>query len=208
MNDLKELEERYRSRHEQLLKKLAYRLEDQLKDHLENMPRIDRISARAKSVDRFIEKAAVEVDGQRKYSEPLKDIQDQLGARIVTFYLDDVEPVSEEIEAYYNNIEAQVIEPESENEFSYFGKHYVLHLQEDLLGDDLCQFEAPKFFELQIKTLFQHAWSEANHDLGYKPQSQLTLEDKREIAFTAAQAWGADRIFSGLFKAKKNRCSR
>lgn len=191
-----------------MLKKLACRLEEQLKDHLGNMPRIDRISARAKSVNRFVKKADTKVDGQRKYLEPLKDIQDQLGARIVIFYLDDIEPVSEEIEAYYNKIETQVIEPQSENEFSYFGKHYVLHLQEDLLGDDLCQSEAPRFFELQIKTLFQHAWSEANHDLGYKPQSQLTLEEKREIAFTAAQAWGADRIFSRLFKSKKNRCGR
>jgi putative GTP pyrophosphokinase len=61
----------------------------------------------------------------------------------------------------------------------------------------------PGFFELQIKTLFQHAWSEADHDLGYKPGDQpLTSEQKRLIAFTSAQAWGADHIFDQLFRER------
>ena len=56
----------------------------------------------------------------------------------------------------------------------------------------------PTFFELQIKTLFEHSWAEANHDLAYKPHSELNLVQKRKIAFTAAQAWGADKIFDEL----------
>jgi len=56
----------------------------------------------------------------------------------------------------------------------------------------------PEFFELQIKTLFQHAWSEADHDLGYKSDRELSREEKRQVAFTAAQSWGADKIFCSL----------
>jgi ppGpp synthetase/RelA/SpoT-type nucleotidyltranferase len=55
------------------------------------------------------------------------------------------------------------------------------------------------FFELQIKTLFQHAWSESEHDLNYKSEEELSFEDKQFIAFSSAQAWGADKIFNDLF---------
>ncbi len=205
MTDLEELHHLYRSRYENVLKQTAQKLEQQLQDHLEDIPRIDRISARAKSVDRFLQKAVKQEDDELKYTDPINQIQDQIGARIVTFYLDDINRVSEEVEGYYRSIETQIIVPDSESEFGYFGKHYIFLLPEELL-EESCSEQTPDFFELQIKTLFQHAWGEAEHDLGYKSQTQVTKEEKRKIAFTAAQAWGADEIFSELFKAKKSRC--
>jgi ppGpp synthetase/RelA/SpoT-type nucleotidyltranferase len=66
----------------------------------------------------------------------------------------------------------------------------------------------PQFFELQIKTMFQHAWSEANHDLGYKPESgELDPEHLRLLAFTSAQAWGADMVFNDLSVELKQQTS-
>jgi ppGpp synthetase/RelA/SpoT-type nucleotidyltranferase len=53
---------------------------------------------------------------------------------------------------------------------------------------------------VRIKTLFQHAWAEANHDLAYKAPDQLTTDQKRKVAFTAAQSWGADQIFDEPFR--------
>jgi ppGpp synthetase/RelA/SpoT-type nucleotidyltranferase len=55
----------------------------------------------------------------------LKEIQDQIGARIVTYYLDDVEKISNIIKNYYEEIEEKLIKPESYKEFSYIGKHFI-----------------------------------------------------------------------------------
>jgi len=76
--------------------------------------------------------------------------------------------------------------------------HFILALPEDLFDDDADRTRSPTFFELQIKTLFQHAWSEAEHDLAYKPNVSLTRFQKRLVALTAAQAWGADQQFAQL----------
>lgn len=115
------------------------------------------------------------------------------------FFTNDVEPTSQCIQRYFQHIEKKLKEPESEAEFGYFGKHYVLALPSDCIPTHLTVEQAPEVFELQVRTLFQHAWSEAEHDLAYKPTHALTSEQKRRFAFTAAQAWGADLIFQGLF---------
>jgi len=48
-----ELETSYRRRYGTVLKPLARSIEEQLRDYFVDIPRIDRISARAKAVDRF-----------------------------------------------------------------------------------------------------------------------------------------------------------
>jgi putative GTP pyrophosphokinase len=197
---VKSLKEAYALRLEKVLVPLAARIEDHLKNLFRSSPRIDRISARAKSVDRFLGKAGKLQDGKPKYDDPLNQIQDQVGARIVTFYASDVERIRTDVEKYFKYIESQRIVPESEKEFGYEGRHFILFVPEDLLDDGLDRDDSVELFELQIKTLFQHAWSESEHDLGYKPSVTLTSDQKRRLAFTAAQAWGADQIFDEMFR--------
>jgi putative GTP pyrophosphokinase len=202
-----ELEKLYRERLE-VLTQLAGLIEDHLREHLEGVPRIDRVTSRARSVDRFLKKATAEENGNPKYKEPLNQIQDQIGARIITFYLSDVERVDEVINKYYRPIETKNLVPDSEWEFGYFGRHYVLLIPTELIEKAINKELAPDFFELQIKTLFQHAWSEANHDLGYKPElADLESDAKRRLAFTSAEAWGADRVFDELFREQNQKAN-
>lgn len=198
-----DLEKEYKKRYNKALQKLAKKIEGHLQDLLIGAtPRIDRITARAKSPLRFLGKAnKVGDDGQPKYSDPINQIQDQIGARIVTFYKSDIEQVSIKVKKYISPIEEKNIVPDSENEFGYEGKHYILFIPTELFTAEIPPELCPTFFELQIKTLFEHSWAEANHDLAYKPETKLTTEQKRKIAFTAAQAWGADNIFDELFQS-------
>lgn len=197
------IEQEYRQRFEAALKPLASRLEAHLQSLSEGQPRIDRVSARAKSIDRFVKKAQTVKDGRPKYSEPLVQIQDQIGARIITLYPCDVDRVAGFILKYFHPIEEKELVPETPWSFGYFGRHYVLLMPSDVIDPSVDRNLIPKFFELQIKTLFQHAWSEANHDLGYKPGSSPLSEDaERRLAFASAQAWGADRMFDELFVSR------
>ena len=194
-----ELLAEYADRYNQILKPLAEALTGHLQDNLRGLDRIDRIAARAKSPLRFVAKAmkALE-DGGAKYDHPFEQIQDLVGARVIVFYKQDVEVVNEAVVRYYKPIEQRDLIPERESEFGYFGKHFILALPEELFDDHADRARSPVFFELQVKTLFQHAWSEAAHDLAYKPNTELTRLQKRMVALTAAQAWGADQQFAQL----------
>ena len=201
---MKEIEAEYRRRYETTLKSVAAALETQIRDYLTSSPRIDRVSVRAKDPSSFIRKSVKTDDGGKpRYEDPFSQIQDQIGARIITLYLSDVVRLHPFIMRYYRPIEMKDHIPDSESEFGYFGKHYILFLPSDVIAAGVDKRSVPKFFELQIKTLFQHAWSEAEHDLAYKPGAKpLTADEKRRFAFTSAQSWGADRIFEELFQER------
>ncbi len=191
----------YELRYRDILVPAAKSLEALICNHLQSATHVDRISARAKIPQHFIEKASrLNSDGSPKYSDPLAQIQDQIGARVVVFYNGDVAPTGGVLMKYFRRIEERVLVPDSEWKFGYFGKHYILALPGDVVPKTMDPAIAPRFFELQIKTLFQHAWSEANHDLGYKPPAALNDDQTRRLAFTAAEAWGADRVFQELFE--------
>lgn len=189
----------YKSRHASILVPLAEKLRAHIQEALAGLPRVDRVSTRAKSPERFLGKALKRGDdGALKYEHPFEQIQDLVGARVVVFYKQDVDAVSTAVDRYFRRIEGKDLVPDALNQFGYIGRHFILALPEDVIDDEADNAKTPQFFELQVKTLFQHAWSEAEHDLAYKPGEPLSTLQHRQIAFTAAQAWGADQIFEQL----------
>lgn len=192
------LKEHYANLYEDVLIKIACLLEKYILNILNDVDRVDAVSARAKSPTRFFEKALkTDDENNLKYSDPINQIQDQIGARINVLYLSDIPLVKSVVDDYFSAIEWQNKHPGKDEEFGYFGEHYILKLPDDVVPEGL-EERAPKFFELQIKTLFQHAWSETHHDIGYKAPRELTAHERRQMAFSAAQSWGADQIFLEL----------
>lgn len=201
-----EIKTSYSNRFE-ILKNAANELKEDLNNCLDDKSKyhIDRIDARAKDIDRFFAKATKSENGVRKYQDPISQIQDQIGARILVLYLDDVEEVGKTILDYYGYFEDIAKEPKNDHEFKYFGRHMILPFPKGIrekYGKD----KIPVTFELQIKTLFQYAWSECEHDLNYKPHGkEIDREGQRLLALASAQAWGSDKIFDELIKKSKNR---
>jgi putative GTP pyrophosphokinase len=155
-----ELLTEYRARHTATLVPLASKLQAHILEMLAGMQRIDRVSARAKNPERFVGKAKKLTDeGTRKYEHPFEQIQDLVGARVIVFYKQDVDAVSEVLNRYFRKIESKDLVPDAVDRFGYVGRHFILATPEDVVDDDADRSKTPQFFELQVKTLFQHAWS-------------------------------------------------
>lgn len=196
-----ELTRAYAERYEKHLISKADELQSFVYECVIDYPRLDRVVGRAKDVDSFMEKARRDENGKKKYTNPLNQIQDQIGVRIVSYYTSDIPPLQNVVLDYFSPIEQKVIVPDDDSQFGYEGAHYILFIPDDIRNPSLPKDECPEFFELQIKTLFQHAWAQANHDLAYKSEKTLDHDQCRKVAFTAAQAWGADHIFDQLAEA-------
>ena len=180
-----------------MLDAIRERIEEQVRQLLDDMEHIDLIRSRTKGVDKFVAKARKmnSKNGVMKYSEPLSQIQDQIGVRIVVYYKSDIEKIRSLILDEFPEIEDLVKAPDDSWKFGYEARHMICTIPLGIRKE----FEPHiNFFELQICTLFQHAWSQANHDLTYKCTGEISGYEERLSAWAASQAWGADKAFNEI----------
>ncbi|MFH0883920.1 MAG: RelA/SpoT domain-containing protein [bacterium] len=196
MIKFEELSKRYSA----ICKKLniiANKIKNQLVNELNDEKHVDTIYVRLKSVKSFYDKSQ-ELDGDRpKYPYPFRDIQDIIGARVVVFYTDDVEIISERIKKIYDEYDKEIKTPEKESEFGYEGYHILYYIPQTFFENDNI-VDLPNFFELQISTLYQHAWAQSIHGLEYKPKEILDKEMRKKFYYLSALSWGADKTLEEI----------
>lgn len=189
-----ELGRRYRD-NAPLLTRVRDRLEVETTEALKGLNHIDRVYFRVKDHDSFLNKA---LDPRNKpaYGDPLAEIEDQIAGRVLVFFLEDVEAVRGRLAGTFSFVESVRRKPAKDEEFGYESHHLVCVIPpQALLPDWEGRDDLPRTFELQVRTLFMHAWAEPQHDLGYKASEELPRSVKRELAWIAASAWGADGAF-------------
>jgi len=134
---------------------------------------------------------------QSRYANPMAELEDQVAGRVITFVRDDIPVVRERLTQWFGDVEHETKEPADPKEFDDESDHDVFVIAEHWKPDGWQEFsDMPTTFELQVRTLFMHAWAEPQHDLGDKPGSPLDRETTRELAWVAASVWGADRALN------------
>jgi putative GTP pyrophosphokinase len=186
--------ERYEARLP-LMETLRANLERETRDALADVEHIDRITFRVKGTDSFLAKAA-DPTNNPPYTDPLVEIEDQLAGRVIVFFLSDLTPTRQRLEETFNTIERSQRRPERDAEFGYESDHLISLIPPHLIPDGVTgRGDVPTTFELQIRTIFMHAYAEPQHSIQYKAPAELPREIRRELAWIAASAWGADRAY-------------
>jgi ppGpp synthetase/RelA/SpoT-type nucleotidyltranferase len=124
-----------------------------------------------------------------KYAS-LADITDIVGVRVITFYIDDVDKVASALERLFkvdweNSVDKRKVH--EIDSFGYMSLHYI------------CSMDGfPYRFEIQMRTVLQHAWANMNHDTGYKSGVEIPLEYRRSLSRLAGLLELADEQFSEI----------
>ena len=188
-----------------LLKTLAGALDHEIHTALSHLPHIDRITFRVKGPASFADKA-LDPRNDPPYSNPLVEIEDQVGGRVIVFFLDDLKPVEDRLRKSFNIIEYSHRHPPADAEFGYESYHFIAIAPPHVLPAGWEERpDVPHTFELQLRTLLMHAYAEPQHNLAYKTSSELPPDIRKELAWIAASSWGADRAYSRVWGWNRSR---
>jgi len=158
------------------------------------------VQSRAKEVPSFAEKIVRKWD---KYNDPIHQMTDLCGARIIVQTIEQVKAVGEFIEANFFICEKENKEVLlGKDKFGYRDLHYIIQLKKDRAGflgieEAKLQTIGDRKAEIQVRTWVQHAWADTLHDRMYKNKLKLSTEVVRTGNLLAALMEEGDRDFIG-----------
>jgi putative GTP pyrophosphokinase len=161
---------------------------------------VSLLESRTKAVDSFSEKIVRKAE---KYRDPLAEVTDLVGLRVILYYPDDVRAVGALIENEFDVDWARSFrqDPEAEpDRFGYRSDHYVVRLTQQRCAllewkrfDGYCA-------EIQVRTVMQHAWAAVDHKIRYKAPG-LPADLQRRLYQLSALLELADGQFASLQQA-------
>ena len=160
------------------------------------------VTGRAKSVASFAAKASRTVDDKPFFTDPLREITDQIGVRVITYVHSDVQAVADLLDdqVVVHDDRDMGRETASEGRFGYASRHLLVGLDAARETQPGYELMGGRLAQVQIRTVLQHAWAEFEHDIRYKgtiPDEHAPDLDRR-FTLAAGLLELADREFSTI----------
>lgn len=154
------------------------------------------INSRAKSLSRYQEKAS-----KKKYKEPRSEIFDMAGIRVIAYTNSDANRIHEIVKQSFEIHPEHSVDKGEElgvDRMGYRSIHCVGTLGKERLKLPENQVFKKMFFEIQIRTMLQHAWAEFEHDRNYKFAGVLPKDVRRRLSSVAGSLELIDREFDSI----------
>ncbi len=156
--------------------------------------KIHSLEDRIKMFDSLLDKMK-----RQKTKEPFREIKDLLGLRIVCLFRSDLRPICTIIRDIFEIVEEDnKIDDIAANIFGYMGIHFIVKLKNVSGRGQKSIGDLP--FEIQIRTIGQHAWASISEYLYYKQEANVPPYLRRDFNALSGLFHVADAQFEILRK--------
>lgn len=156
------------------------------------------ITGRTKDRDKVLEKIS-----RKNYKNPMIEVTDLSGIRVTTYFENSIAPVCALVRKVFNIIEIDSVDQSialGVDRIGYRSMHFVCNLgtNRETLPEYAGLANLP--FEIQIRTVLQHAWAELSHDRAYKFRGKLRDDLQRRVNLCSGMLEMIDREFVSIVK--------
>jgi ppGpp synthetase/RelA/SpoT-type nucleotidyltranferase len=135
------------------------------------------------------------------YKNPRQQISDLVGVRVITHYRDEVDPFKRALKGRLRIDEKRSPDKRVKlkpTEFGYRSVHLVAKLTDWDATKEEYRDLRDLWFEIQIRSLVEHAWAAVEHEVQYKAKIEYPREPKRQFAALAGTLELVDTQFELL----------
>ena len=144
----------------------------------------DRVSVRIKDRTSFARKLSNE---DYPDYDSFTDAHDVIGVRVITFHSSEIPQLKDALSGLFTVVRVidKAAETAREGRFGYASQHLIVSAKDEPWAAE--DGASPKYIEIQLRTVLQHAWAEFEHDVRYKNQQHPeTSSPEVQRAFTLA----------------------
>ena len=142
----------------------------------------------------------MEKSRRKNLQNPFQEINDIVGIRVICLYRDDVAKIKDVVRETFEVIsDEDKIESKESDRFGYLSAHVIAKLSTEQ-NSSTNLHDLP--FEIQIRTIAQHAWASISQHLFYKQSDEIPQDQEKDFQALSALFYVADSHFLWL----KNLC--
>lgn len=159
--------------YESLVREVRFALEQRIDSIGLN---VASVQGRVKTSDSLANKVE-----RKEYKDPLAEIHDLAGVRVVCQFTPDAEVVDGLIhELFEVHEKTKKSDSLGFEKMGYQGTHYIVSLGPKHQGARYDKLAALKS-EIQVRTILEDAWAQISHTLDYKSEASVPKKERREL---------------------------
>ncbi len=181
---------------EPLYEELGAKVTEFLKKEIPSIEILPEVSYRTKDILSIVKKIKKKLkDKEYDYDK----LNDKLGIRIICTFKDELDKLDEFLKNSFIVVNIDKKKDDLDfNRLDYLSNHYDLKIDTNLETFKDYKYLDNLVFEVQVRTLNQHAWSNAAHSLSYKQEAEISNPLKRRVYRLLSLYEIADDEFSAV----------